>query len=368
MSKNLPLRTRLLFSHLAVMGVAILALAVVSRLYTPRYFVVTLERLEGRGVRVQHIRGQILEGFTDAWQRGMLWSVVLGASAAGGVSYLISRRIIRPLGRMETITQRYATGDWKARVPPLDIPEFNQLGLSFNRMAGDLEGVEQRRRDLVSDLTHELRTPLTVVKGYLEGLSDGTLTASPDTYQRLISETTRLQRLIDDLQELSKLEAGYLPIHRQKLALAPLVTQVVHRFKDQLVDDPARMLTLRMPPQLAPIRADPARVEQILVNLLSNALRYTPTGSITVTLSETDHVLWVEVTDTGIGIAPEDLPHIFERFWRADRSRSRNSGGTGIGLAICKRLVELQGGSIKVDSILGEGSNFKFSLPKFIDP
>ncbi|NEP16341.1 MAG: HAMP domain-containing histidine kinase [Leptolyngbya sp. SIO4C1] len=367
MSKPLPLRTRLLFSHLIVMAVAIIALAAVSRLYTPRYFVIRLERLEGRGVRVQHIRGQLLEGFTDAWRRGMLWSIVLGGGAAGGISYLLSRRIIRPLTRMEAATQQFAAGDWTARVPPLDIPELNQLGNSFNRMASDLEGVEQRRRELVSDLTHELRTPLTIVKGYLEGLSDGTLSASPETYNRLVRETTRLQRLVEDLQELSKLEAGYLPIHQQRLALGRLIEQVVRRFRDQLSEADKRELIVSIPAGLPPVQADPARVEQILVNLLSNALRYTPAGEISVTAWAATPYVWVAIADSGIGIAPADLPHVFERFWRADRSRNRDSGGTGIGLAICKRLVELQGGSIKVDSKLEEGSVFSFSLPQFLE-
>ena len=201
---KVPLRTRLFISHLTVVAVAIVALAGVSRLSTPRYFVITLERLEGRSVRIQQMRGQILESFTDAWARGMVWSVLLGVGAAGGISYLLSRRIIRPLTRMESITQHFAAGDWAARVPPSDIPELHQLGHSFNRMASELEQVEQQRRDLVSDLSHELRTPLTIVRGYLEALADEKLPASAATYERLIRETQRLQRLVEDLQELSK--------------------------------------------------------------------------------------------------------------------------------------------------------------------
>ncbi|MEO1592048.1 MAG: ATP-binding protein, partial [Cyanobacteria bacterium J06632_22] len=235
------------------------------------------------------------------------------------------------------------------------------------RMASDLETVEQRRRDLVSDLTHELRTPLTIVRGYLEGLSDGTVPNTPEMYGRLIRETTRLQRLVDDLQELSKLEASHLPIQIQTIELAPLLQQVVHRFAGQISETRALKLELSLPETLPSVAADPARVEQVLVNLLSNALRYTAAGKIRVTAqpqpSKAPTHLWVQVTDTGMGIAPEDLPRVFERFWRADPSRNRNSGGTGIGLAICKRLVELQGGHIQVDSALGQGSTFSFSLP-----
>lgn len=365
---KLPLRTRLFFSHLTVMGVAIIALAAVSRLYTPRYFVVTLERMEGRGIRIQHIRGQILEGFEDAWGRGMFWSIALGGTAAGGISYLLSRRIIRPLTRMENITQKFATGDLAARVPPSEIPELNQLGHSFNQMATDLENVEHQRRELISDLTHELRTPLTIVKGYLEGLADNTLPASPQTYSRMIRETTRLQRLVDDLQELSKLEAGHLPINSQPCQLKPLLEQIVQRFDDQLLEtDPRRLLGDWGDP-LPQVYADVTRVEQILVNLLSNALRYTTKGYIKVRTYELGGDLWIAIEDTGIGIAQDDLPHVFERFWRADRSRSRHLGGTGIGLAISKYLVERQGGRIKVNSELNVGSTFSFSLPKFSSP
>jgi hypothetical protein len=347
------------------MGVAILALAAVSRLYTPRYVVITLERMEGRGVRVQQMRGQLLEGFEDAWTRGMLWSILLGGTAAGGISYLLARRITQPITHLETITKEFASGQFEARVPPLAMPELNRLGHSFNRMASDLEDVEHRRSELVSDLTHELRTPLTIVRGYLEGLADGTLPTSAQTYDRLIRETLRLQRLIEDLQELSKLEAGYLPIQSQKLSLPPLIQQIVQRFAGQLLESDSRQLTAAIEAPLSPAWADPLRVEQILVNLLSNALRYTPAGQITVKAWETKRELWVAVVDTGIGLAPADLPNVFERFWRADRSRNRDSGGTGIGLAICKRLVELQGGSIQVNSELGSGTTFSFSLPKF---
>ncbi len=361
---KVPLRTRLFISHLIVMAVAIIALAGISRLSTPRYFVVTLERLEGRGIRIQQMRGQILESFTDAWARGMIWSVLLGGGAAGGISYLLSRRIIRPLTRMEGITQRFAAGDWAARVPPSDIPELHQLGHSFNRMAGELERVEQQRRELVSDLSHELRTPLTIVRGYLEALTDNKLPAAPETYERLIRETQRLQRLVEDLQELSKLEAGYLPVQRHILDLPPLIQQVTQRFRDQQLDSENPPIVVEIAPDLPAVEADPARTEQILVNLLGNALQYTDTGKITVKAWHQGHQIWLAVQDTGIGIADTDLPHVFERFWRADRSRSRSSGGTGIGLAICKRLVELQGGGIYAISQINQGSTFQFWLPK----
>ena len=357
------LRSRLLTSQLVVLAVAIVALASVSRLYTPRYFVVTLERMERQGVRIQQVKGQLLRGFEDAWIRGMIWSIILGSAAAGAMSYWLSWRITRPLLRMETITRQFAAGDFSSRVPPLDIPEFDQLGYSFNRMANDLEGVEQRRRELVGDLSHELRTPLTIIRGYLEGLADGAIAPSPDTYSRLVRETERLQRLVNDLQELSKLESGYLPIEARSMAIAPLITQVSDRFADQLLGVEKLKITVDLADKLPPVWGDPARVEQVLVNLLSNALRYTPAGEINIRAYAEAGFVWIAVIDTGIGISAEDLPHVFERFWRADRSRDRVSGGSGVGLAICRRLVELQGGQIIAQSELGTGSSFIFSLP-----
>ena len=164
------------------------------------------------------------------------------------------------------------------------------------------------------------------------------------------------------LQELSQAEAGYLPIQTEKLNLRPLLMAMVEKFSDQLLDE-GPTLTLDCADNLPFVKADPERVEQILVNLLGNSLRYTTEGLITVrTWSEAKKV-WVAVEDTGLGIAADDLPHVFERFWRADRSRDRASGGSGIGLAISKRLVELQGGTIEATSQLGKGSIFRFSLP-----
>ncbi len=366
--RRVGLRNRLLVSQLIVLAVAIASLAIVSRLYTPRYFVVTLERMELRGVRIQQqVKGQLLKGFEGAWIRGLFWSVVLGGGTAGGASWWLSRRITRPLLRMETITRQFAAGNFSSRVPPLDIPEFDRLGHSFNRMADDLEGVEQRRRELVGDLTHELRTPLTIVKGYLEGLADGAIAPTPETYGRLAKETERLQRLVNDLQELSKLESGYLPIDPQAVAIAPLVSQVCDRFADQLLNSEKLKLTTDFSEKLPKVWGDPARIEQILVNLLSNAFRHTEIGRVDVCVYtqaiDSPDVVWIAVADTGEGITQADIPHVFERFWRADGSGDRISKGSGVGLAICRRLVELQGGSIHAESELGVGSTFRFSLP-----
>ncbi len=368
-TKSLPLASRLFLSHLLVMIVGVTSLVIIGKLSSPRLFVLHLQRLEGRNVSLRYARAYLIDGFETAWNRSTFWSVIVGATAAGGLSYWVSKRIMQPLTQIEQITQKFAAGKLDERLPPSEIPEINQLATSFNRMAVSLEDVEHRRRELVSDLTHELRTPLTVLRGYLEELAADRIEATPEVYQQLAKETKRLERLINDLQELSKAEAGYLPIKLQSVNLHPLLASLVQKFSDQLLED-GPILRLECPDSLPSVRADIDRVEQVLVNLLGNALTYTETGSITIRVwTESEGAnnrlprMWIAVADTGIGIAPEDLPHVFERFWRAEKSRNQHTGGTGIGLAICKRLVELQGGQIEVKSQLGQGSTFQFYLP-----
>lgn len=361
------LRSRLLLSHLLVVALSIGSFALVGWLSSPKTFVWKLDELEGRGWRLRYARTQLVNSFGFVLQQSTLWSGLVGAAAAGGFSYWAALRIARPLKQMEEVTLRFAAGELDARIQASDIPELNQLGSSFNRLAASLEGTEQRRRDLISDLTHELRTPLTVVRGYLEELSEGRIDPTPDLFDRLIRETKRLERLVNDTQELSRAETGYLPIQVQSIELRSLLASIISRIADQVFDDEPQLI-LECAAGLPPVSADPDRVEQVLLNLMGNALRHTPTGSITLWAAlRDDRSMWVGVTDTGEGIPPEDLPHIFERFWRGDRSRSRHpdrpSTGAGIGLSISRRLVELQGGEMEVTSELGKGSTFRFSLP-----
>ncbi|MBW4623025.1 MAG: HAMP domain-containing histidine kinase [Cyanosarcina radialis HA8281-LM2] len=361
-TKLWSLGSRLFFSHLLVTLVGAGTLIIIGKLFSPPIFVQHLDQLEINGLRLNFARFQLVRGFEIAWGRTTLWSGIAGAIAAGGLSYWVSKRIVQPLSQIEKVTQKFAAGKLDQRLPANDIPELNRLAMSFNRMAASLEGVEQRRRELVTDLTHELRTPLTVVRGYLEELADGRMTSSPEIYELLIRETSRLQRLVNDLQDLSKAEAGYLPIDLRPINLHPLLESLVQKFADQVWEEgPA--LRLESPPQLPPVLADSDRVEQVLVNLLGNALTHTESGSIVVRVRLESRRLWVAITDTGTGIAPEDLPHIFDRFWQAGSPHRRNFRSTGVGLAISRRLVELQGGAIEVESKLGVGSTFSFCLP-----
>jgi signal transduction histidine kinase len=361
-ARFLPLGSRLFLSHLLVTIVGAGTLVIIGKLFSPPLFVQHLEQLEINGWQISFARIQLVKGFEIAWSRTTLWSAIAGAIAAGVLSYWVSKRIVQPLSQMEKVTQKFAAGKLDERLPANEIPELNRLASSFNRMAASLEGVEQRRRELVTDLTHELRTPLTVVRGYLEELADGKMETSPEIYDRLIRETSRLQRLVNDLQDLSKAEAGYLPIDLQAVNLRPILESLVQKFADQVWEH-GPVLRLECPSPLPAVLADSDRVEQVLVNLLGNALTHTATGSIVLRVSLASRWLWVAITDTGTGIAPEDLPHVFERFWQAGSANQRNFRSTGVGLAISRRLIELQGGKLEVESQLGVGSTFRFCLP-----
>jgi signal transduction histidine kinase len=362
-SHKMSLGTRLFLSHFLVIVVGLGSFICIAKLSSPQMFVIRLEQLERRGLfTIRSARTYLVDGFKTAWNSSAIWSLVVGTSAAGGLSYWLSKRITKPVKQMKAITQKFAAGDLEERMPESEITELNQLAQSFNRMASSLQDVEQRRRVLIGDLTHELRTPLTVVRGYLEELADGAIAPSPELYLRLVRETRRLERLTNDVQELSKAEAGYLSVDLRKVNLQPLLKAAIEKFSDQLMED-GPVLKLDCPTDLPNVTADLDRTEQVLVNLLGNALRYTEKGSITLRAWHDRSWVWIAAIDTGIGIAKDDLPFVFERFWRADKSRSRYSGGTGIGLAIARRLVELQGGRIEVESELGKGSTFRFSLP-----
>jgi signal transduction histidine kinase len=359
---KMGLRSRLFFSYMLVIVLSLGSFIVISKVSSRSFYALRLKQIEDQGFSLRIVRARLEEGFDLAWSRSTLSAVAAGGVAAIALSYWVARRITRPLTEIERITRRFASGHLEERVPSSEIPELNRLSYSFNSMATSLEGVEQRRRDLIGDLTHELRTPLTILQGYLEELADGRIEPDQRVYQRLSQETRRLERLITDLQELSRAETGYLVLHLQTLNLVPVLNSLVEKFSGQLLED-GPVLQLDLPLTLPTVLADPDRTEQILINLLGNALRYTQQGSITVSAWQEARFVWVAVADTGSGIAPNELPHIFERFWRSEQARSRYPGGTGIGLAITQHLVNLQGGRIMVSSELGKGSTFQFSLP-----
>ena len=359
---KLNLQARLFLSHILVTLVGVTASSIVGNFFSPRFFQIHIKNLEGRGLTIRTANAQLLEVFNMAWTRGTFWSFLIGTLAAVILSYLIAKVIVQPLNELETVVYQFANGKLDERMTSLKIPELDHLAVSFNRMAATLEEVEERRREIIDDVTHELRTPLTIIRGRLEEITDGIIVPNAQVYSRLIEETKRLQRLINDLQELSLAETGNLSLNFKPVNLRQILVPLVEKFADQLLDSD-RILTLECPANLPYVMANSDRLEQILVNLLSNAMRHTPQGSITVRAYSEKNRVWILIRDTGSGIAPDELPHVFRRFWRSPNSLSKKYSGTGIGLAICRRLVELHGGEIFAQSQLGQGSTFKFFLP-----
>jgi signal transduction histidine kinase len=291
------------------------------------------------------------------------WIDILGRLACIVILGAIDSALIgQPLSTIEKAVRAFTHGDLNARVSPNIIPELHRLGLSFNHLATSLQDGETRRRELTGDLAHELLSPITALRANLEMLAAGSIEPSPALYRQSVKEAQRLERLAQNMLELAKIETGYLPMRFEAFDVRPLLDDLQIGLRPKL--NPTCQINWQLSADHLPlVYADRDRGQQILVNLVSNALKYTPAGTVTVKTWITAPNLWIAVADTGIGIAPDDLSRVFDRFWRADPSRNPETGGSGIGLAVTKRLVELQGGKIEVESKLGRGSTFRFSLP-----
>jgi two-component system OmpR family sensor kinase/two-component system sensor histidine kinase BaeS len=297
--------------------------------------------------------------------RGVISAGLALAAVLLGAAALFSRRISKPIARLTLAARTMAAGDLSVRVSGFGVREINELAEAFNSMAGSIAHADSQRRQLTADVAHELRTPLSILKGRLEGMQDGVYAPTPDQIALLLNETALLERLIEDLRLLAQADAGQLPLYAEQVCPQDLLQSAASAFAPQAQE---AGVSLRLAPICAPpeLYADPQRISQVLGNLLSNALRHTPQGG-TITLAawsppaDSAHV-FMSVQDTGVGIAPEDLPHIFDRFWKADKARSR-SGGVGLGLAIARRIVEAHGGQIWASSAPGEGTTLAFALP-----
>ncbi len=318
----------------------------------------------GPGGRAQGMMPDLYRGFRDSFNEALAVSVVVATMAALGVSLFFSRSVVAPLRAMMQASQRIAEGHYAERVRIDGHDELAQLGVHFNQMTERLEQTEQMRRQLIGDVSHELRTPLTTIKGMMEGLVDGVLPGNADTYELIHKEADRLIRLVEDLQELSRVEAGADPIRLTAVDVTTLLATLEKRFRAQFAAKGVG-LSCRASSGLPPVSADEDRLLQVMVNLVGNALQYTPNqGTVTVTASLVGRNIEIKVADTGIGISPEHLPHIFTRFYRADPSRSRQSGGSGIGLTVARHLIEAQGGRLVAASDgEGQGSTFIVMLP-----
>jgi signal transduction histidine kinase len=294
-------------------------------------------------------------------------SLLLGGSVAIAIAllltFILSRRITSPIGALARAARRLGRGDLSQRVELRGEGEVGALAQAFNSMAADLEQAEQLRRNMVADVAHELRTPLSNIQGYLEAIRDGVMQPDAATIHSLNEEAALLSGLVNELQELTLADAGELKLVYQEEDIADLVKQAVTPWQPQLAAKQIS-LSLNLPDKLPPVNIDWQRVNQVLHNLLENAVAYTHKGG-TINVNAVAQGDWVEVSvsDTGEGIPAEDLPYIFDRFYRVDKSRARATGGSGLGLTIAKRLVEAHGGKIKVQSKLGKGSRFSFTLP-----
>jgi two-component system OmpR family sensor kinase/two-component system sensor histidine kinase BaeS len=291
------------------------------------------------------------------------------------IGVVIARGLTAPLGRLAAAARRISQGRLEERVPVNGAEEFVELAEAFNEMAANLQQAETLRRNLVADIAHELRTPLSIIQGNLQAILEDIYPLEKAEIASIYDETLILNRLISDLRELVQAEAGQLSLDLQPTDLAPTITTVVDLFSE-LAREQEIELTTDLPLNLPLVQADEHRLRQVFHNLLANALRHTPAGGqVTVAVDgppkngsgqpDTAAFLRVSVADTGPGIPSADLPHVFDRFWRADKSRSREQGGSGLGLAIARQLVEAHGGHIGVESegVPGHGSRFWFTLP-----
>ncbi|MBC7263352.1 MAG: HAMP domain-containing protein [Chloroflexi bacterium] len=300
--------------------------------------------------------------FIGTVNRSLILAVLAAGFAAVVLTLFLSRRILRPVEALTAAARRMEKGDLSQRVGVQSKDEIGELARAFNAMADGLTHLDQLRRNMVTDVAHELRTPLSNIRGYLEAIREGMMKPDPTVIDSLYEEAMLLSHLVDDLQELALAEAGQLRLVRQPLALADVVERTVNALQTQAAEK-GLSLHVDVPADLPLVDADPERVGQILRNLLTNAMNYTPAGGeVTVAARAVGSEVEVSVRDTGIGIAPEHLPYVFERFYRADKSRARTTGGAGLGLAIVKQLVEAHGGRVWVKSEVGKGSEFTFTL------
>ena len=289
--------------------------------------------------------------------------VAIGAAIAAGVvlAIVLGRRLARPLAEIGSAARTIAAGDYAVRVPRRGPEEIASLADSFNQMAASLEEQERMRREFIANAAHELRTPLTNLQGYLEGLRDGVIPADRATFESLWDEAERLVRLAASLDTLAAGDAGERPVRPAEVDVV-LAVRTAAELAGPGLERAGLRLHLELPGQLA-ARADPDALAQVLGNLLQNATRYTPRGGrVEVRAERRPADVLVTVSNTGEGIPADDLAHVFERFYRVDKSRDRARGGAGIGLSIVQQLIEAAGGRVGAESSGGR-TNVWFSLP-----
>jgi signal transduction histidine kinase len=310
----------------------------------------------------------ILGAFLGTLLSALAVAAVVATVTSLATSFFVARRITVPLRQMTQVSERISAGHYAERIEVAAVharDELGQLASSINTLAVALEQTERRRLEVIGNVAHELRTPIATLEGYLEGLLDGVIEPTPETWAMLHTEAGRLRRLVDDLQELSRAEARQVPIALQPIAPQRLIQDALVPLEGQFAEKGLE-LVIRVPENLPQVMADPTRAVQILTNLLVNALRYTPApGRVEIAVNREEDTIAFRVSDTGIGLTPDHIAHLFERFYRVDKSRSRAFGGSGIGLTIARSLALAMSGDIHVESPgPGQGSSFTLTLPR----
>ena len=300
--------------------------------------------------------------FLTAVHRYLLWASLVALGLAFLLSYLLTRRVLRPLVQMSDASRQIAAGNFTARVEAIRGDEIGELGEAFNRMSDSLERLEQLRKSMVSDVAHELRTPLTNLRGYLEGLSDGVIPPDKATFEMLQQENLRLVNLVDDLGQLARADAARAFLDRRPVNLTDCIEEMLNLYRMN-VDDKQIRLSTRFADDASTVPADRDKLLQAMRNLIDNCLKYTPQGGrVTITTARMAGGVRVDFVNDGPGIPSAELPYVFERFYRAEYSRSRDAGGAGIGLAIVKQLIEAHGGRVGAECTPGE-TRIWFELP-----
>jgi signal transduction histidine kinase len=363
---------RLFLSYVVIIVVGIVVLASAAEIAVPSAFERHMAAMaEIMGPSSEALEQDLFANFRRAVTEALALSALAAFVVAVVVSLFVSRQVVTPVREMMVASQRIAEGHYTERVGVVaggpqqaDVDELGRLALSFNQMAARLEQTERRRLELIGNVAHELRTPLSSIKGYMEGLIDDVLPAEAATYLQVYREADRLQRLVRDLQELSRIEAGTIELTLRPVPVKRLADTVTARLGRQFEEKNVALET-DLPAGLPAVRVDEDRMGQVLLNLVGNALQYTPAGGhVSVRAGREGDAVWIAVEDTGMGIPAQDLPHLFERFYRVEKSRSRVGGGSGIGLTIAKHLVEAHNGLIQAASDgPGQGSTFRFTLP-----
>jgi two-component system OmpR family sensor kinase/two-component system sensor histidine kinase BaeS len=334
--------------------------------------IVLNDQVVGYLVMGQFGRGAAMPPAEEEFLARLRQSLLLAALVASGLGIVaalwLSHTLTAPLARLAVSAGAFARREWQTRAPAGGPQEVAEVARAFNAMAGALEQAERQRRSLMADIAHELRTPLSVLQGNLRALLDGVYPLELREIASLYDETRLLSRLVEDLRELALADAGQLRLQLERVPAGTLLTTAVAQFT-AAAEAKGIQLEVALEPDVPPVLADPGRLAQVVRNLLANALRHTPAGGrISCRLSATTQAaghspsVSLSVADTGEGIAPADLPRVFERFYRSDASRARYSGGAGLGLAIAKSLIEAMGGAIEVESRPDAGSRFTLRL------